>query len=249
MIGVFDSGVGGLSVVKQLLKAFNSDIIYLGDTARLPYGTKSKETVLKYSIQNAEFLMRFNVDAIVVACNTASSVAIDVLKKKFNLPVFGVIEPAAKLAAKFEKVCVIGTTSTIQSNAYPKKIAKYNKGCRVTQRACPLFVPLVEEGWIYDDITYEVAKRYLYDLECDALILGCTHYPLLREIIQRVMGVGVSLIDSGEALVKGLKDFKDLFEGSGRLNCYTTDSEEKFAKLGSMFLGKQFNGVKLVDLG
>ncbi|WP_232227890.1 glutamate racemase [Hippea sp. KM1] len=248
---MFDSGVGGLSVVKQLLGAFNSDIVYLGDTARLPYGTKSKDTVLKYSLQNAEFLSKFGVDAIVVACNTASSVAIDALRERFNLPVFGVIEPAARLAAGFKKVCVIGTTSTIQSNAYPKKIAKYSASCGVVQRPCPLFVPLVEEGWLDDEITYAVARRYLGDLNCEALILGCTHYPLLRGVIRDIMGDGVRLIDSGEALVEELKvrGLEGLFKGSGRLICYTTDSEEKFARLGSMFLGKQFNGVKLVDLG
>ena len=248
MIGVFDSGVGGLSVVKHLLDRFNSDIIYLGDTARLPYGTKSKDTIVKYSIQNANFLVKNGIDALVVACNSASAASIDVLKKKFDIPVFGVIEPASKKAARFEKVCVIGTTTTIESKAYLKKIKQFNDRCMVIQKACPLFVPLVEEGWIDDEITLLVAKRYLEGIKCDAMILGCTHYPLLRSVIEKVLS-DVYLIDSGESLAESLEDKREIFEGSGRLICYTTDSADKFSKLGSLFLGKRFNGVKLVDLG
>jgi glutamate racemase len=247
MIGVFDSGVGGLTVVKHILKRFNSDIVYLGDTARLPYGTKSKETVTKYSIQSANFLTKKGVDAIVVACNTASSSAINQLRESFNIPVFGVIEPAAKKAANYNKICVIGTESTISSNAYVDKIKKYNPKATIEQRACPLFVPLVEAGWIDDEITYLVAKRYLNNLQCDALILGCTHYPLLKDVIKRAAG-DVELIDSGEALSDMLEDYRETFEGEGKLEFYTTDSKEKFAELGRLFLGKQFNGVRLTDL-
>ncbi len=249
MIGVFDSGVGGLTVVKHILKRFNSDIIYLGDTARLPYGTKSSSTVLKYSIQSAEFLVSRGVDAIVVACNTASSIAINTLREKFSIPVFGVIEPAAKKASSFNKVCVIGTESTVSSGAYPKKIKKYKESVEIEQRACPLFVPLVESGWIDDEVTYLVAKKYLEGLKCDALILGCTHYPLLKGVISSIAG-SVELIDSGEALVELLEDddVGELFFGSGQLECYTTDSKDKFSELGKLFLSKHFNGVKLTDL-
>ncbi len=247
MIGVFDSGVGGLSVVKHIIEKFNSDIVYLGDTARLPYGTKSKDTVAKYSLQSASFLAKKGVDAIVIACNTASSVAVDIVRSRFELPVFGVIEPAAKKASRFNRVCVIGTESTVESNAYPLKIKRFNKDVFVEQRACPLFVPLVEAGWIDDEITYLVAKRYLKNLQCDALILGCTHYPLLKNVIKRV-AKDVELIDSGEALVEMVEDRKELFKGSGKLECFTTDSKDKFSQLGRLFLGKHFNSVKLTDL-
>lgn len=247
MIGVFDSGVGGLSVVKHLMNRFNTDVIYLGDTARVPYGTKSKDTIVKYSIQNTEFLIDKDVDAVVVACNTASSFAIDELKEKYDIPIFGVVEPAAKRAAEFDNICVIGTESTISSNAYLKNIRKYNNNCKIEQRACPLFVPLVESGWIDNEITYMTAEKYLFDLNCDVLILGCTHYPLLKDVIHRV-APKTRLIDSGEALSESLDKYDSSFQGSGRLECYTTDSKEKFAELGKMFLGKKFNGVKLVDL-
>ncbi len=247
MIGVFDSGVGGLTVVKHILNKFNSDIVYLGDTARLPYGTKSSNTVIKYSLQSAEFLINLGVDAIVIACNTASSVAVEIVREKFDVPVFGVIEPAARYASKFKSVCVIGTESTVASGAYVRKIKKYNNDVEIEQRACPLFVPLVESGWIDDEITYMVAKRYLGNLNCDALILGCTHYPLLKNVIKTVTN-DIELIDSGDTLTKTLDDYKDLFEGNGQLEFYTTDSKEKFAQLGRLFLGKRFNGVKLTDL-
>ncbi len=247
MIGIFDSGVGGLTVVKKIVEKFNSDIIYLGDTARLPYGTKSPSTVIKYSLQNASFLMEKGVEAIVIACNTASSVAIDILKKHFNVPVFGVIEPAAKKASSYSKVGVIGTESTISSRAYPKAILRYNPSASVAQKACPLFVPLVEAGWIDDEITKLVAKRYLDDMECEALILGCTHYPLLKGIIKQIKPK-TELIDSAEALSESLKDFRELFEGSGNVKFFTTDSKERFSELGKLFLGKMFNGVTLVDI-
>ncbi len=246
MIGVFDSGVGGLSVVRHLLERFNADIIYLGDTARLPYGTKSAQTVVKYSLQNAEFLAEKGVDAIVVACNTASSVALDALKQAFDLPVFGVIEPAAKKAAEYGNVCVIGTESTISSNAYKKAIKKININTHVTQLACPLFVPLVESGWIDNEITYQVAQRYIGHVQCDAMILGCTHYPLLKRVLKSIKPV--VMIDSGEALAEALQSHKDLFAGSGRLECYTTDAHRKFAEMGRIFLGSAFNGVKHIDL-
>ncbi len=247
MIGVFDSGVGGLTVVKHIVEKFNSDIIYLGDTARLPYGTKSGNTVIKYSLQNAEFLYKKGVEAIVVACNTASSVAIDTLKDRFNIPIFGVIEPAAKKASRYNKICVIGTEATISSNAYLKKIKKYSKTASVEQRACPLFVPLVESGWIDNDITRLVAQKYLNNISCDALILGCTHYPLLKDVIKSIVK-DTEIIDSGEALCETLEEHKKIFSGNGLLQFYTTDSKEKFAQLGKMFLGHYFNSVQLTDL-
>jgi len=247
VIGVFDSGVGGLTVVRQLLKYFNSDIVYLGDTARLPYGIKSKDTVVKYSIQNAKFLENKNIDALVVACNTASSSAIEILKEELSIPVFGVIEPAAKKASKHKNICVLGTESTISSNAYVKKIRKYNNSCKIKQIACPLFVPLVESGWVDNEITYMVAKKYLSGDNSDVVILGCTHYPLLKGVIQDVLP-NAELVDSGEALVESLSKYGELFSGRGVLECYTTDSKEKFSELGKLFLGKSFNGVKLTDL-
>ncbi len=247
MVGVFDSGVGGLSVVKHLLREFNSDIIYLGDTARLPYGTKSRDTVVKYSVNNVSFLVSQGVDVIVVACNTASSFAIDDLRERFDMPIFDVVEPAARIASGYSSVCVIGTEATVKSASYKSKIMRFNPETKVVEKACPLFVPLVEEGWIDKRVTIEVAEEYLSSMKCEALILGCTHYPLLKEIISTVLP-GVELIDSAVALVKELRRKGVDLKGSGKLTFYTTDSPEKFSRMGRLFLGESFNGVHLVDL-
>ncbi len=245
MIGVFDSGVGGLTVIKPLIEKFNSDIIYLGDTARVPYGNKSKQTIIKYSIENTRFLLKKNVDFIIVACNTASSLAIDDLRLKFNVPIFGVVESTSKIAAKYKKIAVIGTRATIESNAYEKNIKRFNPHAQVIQKACPLFVPLIEEGMINDEITYMVAKRYLKDLNAEALVLGCTHYPLIKEVIRSILP-NIEIIDSGSSLINTIDN--DLLKGSGKLEFYATDSPHTFSKIGKLFLGEDFNGVKLVNL-
>jgi glutamate racemase len=200
MIGVFDSGVGGLTVIKPLLEYFKSDIVYLGDTARVPYGNKSKETIIKYSIENTKFLLKKGVDFIIVACNTASSLAIEALRNTFNVPIFGVVESTAKIASNFSNVAVIGTKATIESNAYEKTIKMFNKNASIEQRACPLFVPLIEEGLIDDEITKIVAKRYLNGIDAQALVLGCTHYPLIKHVIQDILP-NTTIIDSGTSII------------------------------------------------
>ncbi|OGW44298.1 MAG: glutamate racemase, partial [Nitrospirae bacterium RBG_16_43_11] len=194
-IGVFDSGIGGLTVLKEIITVLpNEDTLYLGDTARLPYGTKSEETVVKYSIENTRFLLKYNIKLLVVACNTASAVSLSELRKQFSIPIIGVVEAGARAASratKNGKVGIIGTETTVSSGAYTKAIREINADIETFGQSCPLFVPLVEEGWIDDDVTLAVAERYLGGFKnkgIDTLVLGCTHYPLLKGIIQKVMG-------------------------------------------------------------
>ncbi|MCJ7554369.1 MAG: glutamate racemase, partial [Ignavibacteriaceae bacterium] len=205
-IGVFDSGIGGLTVVKKILSTLPKEsIVYFGDTARVPYGSKSNETVIEYSIQNTNFLLSKNVKAVVVACNTVSSIAIQELKNRYNVPVIGMIEPGASMAVnetKNGKIGVIGTRATVGNKAYSAAIKNISPEIEVFEKACPLFVPLAEEGWTHHKATYEIAEEYLKelrDLEIDTLVLGCTHYPILADIIQEVIGEKVKLIDSGIA--------------------------------------------------
>lgn len=201
-IGVFDSGVGGLTVAREIMNQLpNENIVYFGDTARVPYGSKSKETIITFSKQIAEFLRTKNVKAIVIACNTASAFALEALKKDMDIPVIGVIEPGARTAAettKNNKIGVIGTEGTVNSGIYTDYLREIKPEALVYSRACPLFCPLVEENWLYDSVTIEVADRYLSELKgygVDTLVLGCTHYPLLRHTIQKVMGDGVQLVN------------------------------------------------------
>jgi len=204
-IGVFDSGVGGLTVLRQMLRHLPEErLVYLGDTARLPYGIKSRETVARYSVNNANFLLEKKIKYLVVACNTASALAMDVLQTRFDVPLIGVILPGAKkaaLASRTHRVGVIGTAATVRSNAYERAIRDCKDQIHVLSQACPLFVSLAEEGWIEDEITYAIARRYLGPLiqeGIDVLVLGCTHYPLLKSVVSRVMGPGVLLVDSAE---------------------------------------------------
>lgn len=214
-IGVFDSGIGGITVLRELVKAFPYEsFIYLGDTARLPYGSKSAETVRKYSVQNMNYLVSRDVKALVVACNTAST---QVNEKNFlERPVYNVIDPGSALACtetKNKKIAVLGTRATIAAGSYTKKILQLMPDAEVLTQACPLFVPLAEEAWYEDPVTNLIAYRYLQHLkqsEVDTVVLGCTHYPLLKNSIRRVFGNYVSLIDSGEAIAKELSnDFKN----------------------------------------
>ena len=191
-IGVFDSGVGGLTVVRELVKALPSeDVLYFGDTARVPYGTKSKQSVVKFSGEIVDFLIKKNVKMILVACNTASAVALESLRKKTKIPVIGVIDSgafAAVSASKNKRIGVIGTTATVKSCAYKTAVGRYFKNAAVVQKACPLFVPLVEEGWVKKRITEDIAREYLAHLKktgCDTVILGCTHYPLIKNVIKK----------------------------------------------------------------
>lgn len=211
-IGVFDSGVGGLTVVREIMRNLpNERIVYFGDTARVPYGSKSKNTVLRYSRQIVRFLQTKQVKAIVVACNTASALALDEIEMEFDIPIIGVVKPGAHVSTKTtvkKRIGVIATESTIQSNLYPTLIQKEVPEITVFSKACPLFVPLVEEGWTKDPITYEVARRYLAELlekDIDTLIMGCTHYPLLRSLLREVVGEKITLVNPAYETSQALK--------------------------------------------
>ncbi len=207
-IGVFDSGIGGLTVVREILKQLPAeDVIYFGDSARVPYGGKSAETVTRFSIENTHFLVRRGIKFLVVACNTASAMALSVLQRRFEIPMIGVIVPGAReavRATKSRKIGVIGTTGTIGSKAYERAIAEITPGFTVEGAACPLFVPLAEEGWTEGDVPRRIARTYLDPLRksgVDTVILGCTHYPILRPVIAEALGDGISLVDTAEATV------------------------------------------------
>ncbi len=260
-IGVFDSGIGGLTVVKRISSNLpKEDIVYFGDTARVPYGSKSNSTVIEYSIQDAKFLINKNVKAIVVACNTSSSVALADLRKSFNVPVIGMIEPgsqAALKATKNGKIGVIGTRATVSNKAYSNQIKKFNSEIQVFEKACPLFVPLAEEGWIKHKATYDIAEEYLKELrekEIDTLVLGCTHYPILSDVIQNVIGDKVNLIDSGIASAEAVKVELDRYDlntnknSMGNQEFFVSDIPVKFKEVAEIFLGKDISEVQKIDL-
>ena len=201
-IGVFDSGVGGLTVAREIMRQIpNERIVYFGDTARVPYGSKSKDNIIKFSRQIIRFLQTENVKAIVIACNTASALALDEMQQEFDLPILGVVKPGAKVAVETtanKRIGLIGTEANIRSGVYTRYIKSLDDEAKVFEKACPLFVPLVEEGWLHDDITLQVASRYLEELkekDIDTLIMGCTHYPLIRSTIRKVMGDKVNLVN------------------------------------------------------
>ncbi len=256
-IGVFDSGIGGLTVVKEIIKCLpGEDIVYFGDTARVPYGTKSPQTVIKFSIENALFLLRFKVKLIVVACNTSSSYSIPILKRDFKVPIMGVINPGAQVAAKITnngRIGVIGTAATVQSNAYEKEIKTINPGLKVFSAPCPLFVSLVEEGWLDDKVTYQIAEKYLKPLKdknIDTLILGCTHYPLLKAVIKYIMGRKVILVDSAKQVachVKEVLAWENMLsqdKRKARYTYYVSDESKKFAETAGRFLGQKVKLIK-----
>ena len=260
-IGVFDSGIGGLTVAKSLFEILpNENIIYLGDTARLPYGTKSKETVIKYSIEITKFLLNKNVKMVVVACNTASSVALQYLRKLSAVPVVGVIKPGSRAAIALTKNCnigVIGTLGTIQSFAYKTQIHKYERDINVFSKACSLFVQLAEDGWTDNKIAELIAEEYLSEfkkLKIDTLILGCTHYPILKNTITKVLGKKIKLIDSGEEAAKEVKrllvqhQILNPRKGPGRHKFYVTDFQKKFKEISERFLGQPIHDVKKIKL-
>lgn len=260
-IGVFDSGIGGLTVAKRVASALpTEDIIYFGDTARVPYGSKSNATVIEYALQDARFLMNKNVKAIVVACNTVSSVALDEIRKKYSVPVIGVIIPGAALAAKETKsgrIGVIGTRATVNNKAYSNEIRKINSSIEVFEKECPLFVPLAEEGWINHKATFDIAEEYLKELrelKIDTLVLGCTHYPILSGVIQEVIGKNVKLIDSGVASAEVIKIELDRIDlhtnkySEGNQDFYVSDIPTKFKEVAELFLGHEIKSVQKVDL-
>ena len=249
MIGVFDSGIGGLTVVRALLDRLpDHDITYLGDTARTPYGSKSASTIIKYSLKNTEFLLRQGARIIVIACNTASSYASQAVRDQFNVPVFEVIGPGAHLAvtrSRRRRIGVIGTRGTIASGVYEAKIKQEEPAARVFAVPCPLLVPLVEEGWITKPETAMVVRKYLHPLkthQIDTLILGCTHYPVLRHVIQRKIGARVALVDSAEAIAEQLAAFLDApapviqANNKRRLTVFVTDVAEQFRKTAQLIL-------------
>jgi len=260
-IGVFDSGLGGLTVVKELRKRLpNEQIIYFGDIARLPYGIKSKKQIIECSKENTLFLKAKKVKALVVACNSSASVSIPHLKKIFKSPIVDVIGPAVEEAVnKSEKnrIAVLGTQATIDSGAYEKGIKRINKSAKVFSVACPLFVPLVEEGWSSNGVAGKTIDKYLSSLKkknVDVLILGCTHYPLLKQKIQKFMGSKVTIIDSAGPTVKKLKSVLDDKEYLAKkkqknlLQICVTDFPRNFVRIGERFLGHKMGHVKVVKL-
>jgi glutamate racemase len=255
VIGVFDSGFGGLTVLRELRQALPAaDYLYFGDTAHLPYGAKSVRTVAKYAISAAHFLEEHGIEMLVVACNTATALAFDDIKEAIRVPVVGVIEPGAERAAaisKTRKVVVAATEATVASHAY--QYALKRQGMQATEKACPLFVPLVEEGWVEHRVTEEVAHIYMDEVfqEADVLVLGCTHYPLIRPLLRRVVPQSVEIVDSAESTAAKVVELlgTDQRQGaSGDLRCYATDSVEKFRRLGSKFLGCPIEKIELVDI-
>jgi glutamate racemase len=261
-IGVFDSGVGGLTVLKEIIRELpHESTIYLGDTARVPYGIRSSETVIRYSFENTKFLSSKDIKLLVIACNTASSVSLDPIKNSVSIPVIGVIEPGAKAAVrstKNKKIGVIGTEATVKSNAYTKAIKAIDESIEIFSLACPLFVPLVEEGWTEGDIAAMIAGQYLNGLKAegiDTIVLGCTHYPLLKKVIAKIMGEDVILIDSAVETsleIKSILEVLGLNRGPEAIpfnEFYVTDSTERFLKVGENFLGQKIERIEKIVVG
>lgn len=263
-IGVFDSGVGGLTVAREIMRQLPEErIIYFGDTARLPYGSKSKETIIRYSRQIIRFLESKGVKAIVVACNTASAFALEELLPEMRIPIIGVVKPGAKVAAETTvngRIGVIGTEGTIGSHIYTQIIHQHNPEVKVLGKACPLFVPLIEEGWLKDGITIEVAKRYLASFQksgIDTLILGCTHYPLLRSTIRGVMGNRVNLVNPAYETAQGLRRLLEEHrlsnDGKGDKEAamyqfYVSDAAEKFKNFANSILPCEIEEARLIHI-
>lgn len=260
-IGIFDSGVGGLTVLREIIKALpQEDTVYLGDTARVPYGTKSPETVVRFARQITSFLVSRDIKLLVVACNTASAVSLEALQAEFAIPIVGVIEPGAVQAAavtKIGKVGVIGTAGTIRSSAYTKAIKRINPDIEVITAECPMFVPLAEEGWVDNAVARLTAEIYLKNLKgsgVDTLVLGCTHYPLLKGVIREVMGESVNLVDSAEETARVVREIlaargetrPDLERGNHHF--FVTDVPAGFIRVGNRFLGGALGDVYQVNL-
>lgn len=260
-IGIFDSGVGGLTVLREIMSALpQEDTLYFGDTARVPYGTKSPETVTRYASEIASFLFKRDIKLLVVACNTASAVALPTLKRQLSIPVVGVIEPGARRAVEVSRsgrIGVIGTAGTIRSSAYTRAIKRLKPDSEVLTRACPLFVPLVEEGWVDNQVARLTAQTYLEELresKVDTLVLGCTHYPLLKSLIAEVMGSDVTLVDSAEETARTVSEILTLRKQlrpvaeTGNHNYYVTDIPAGFVRIGNRFLGGKLEDVFQVNL-
>jgi glutamate racemase len=258
-IGVFDSGIGGLTVLKELATALPAeDFIYLGDTARLPYGTKSSEVILRYSRENTEFLLAKGIKLLVVACNTSSAVALATIARDTIVPVIGVIEPGARAAAAASRngrIGVIGTEATIASGAYTRALQQIRPGIEIYTRACPLLVPLVEEGWTENEIAERTVVHYLESLKAsgiDTLLLGCTHYPLLSDLFRRVLGPAVRIVDSATATAAAVSErLAELrlgrMRGMGAQSFFVTESPERFIRVGRRFLGPQVESAVRIE--
>ena len=263
-IGVFDSGVGGLTVAREIMRQIpNERIVYFGDTARVPYGSKSKDNIIKFSRQIIRFLQTENVKAIVIACNTASALALDEMQQEFDLPILGVVKPGAKVAVETtvnKRIGLIGTEANIRSGGYTRYIKPLDDEAKVFEKACPLFVPLVEEGWLHDDITLQVASRYLEELkekDIDTLIMGCTHYPLIRSTIRKVMGDKVNLVNPAYETAIELKNLLerdnlankcDVDSPSSMYRFYVSDAEEKFKLFANSILPFDITMTKQINI-
>ena len=263
-IGVFDSGVGGLTVVREIMRQIpNEKIIYFGDTARVPYGSKSKDTVTRFSRQIVRFLQTHNVKTIVIACNTASANALEDLEKEIDIPVIGVVKPGAKVASEVTrngKIGVIATEATIGSKIYSQYITEINKDVTIFGKACPLFVPLVEEGLWQDPVTDEIARRYLaelIDIDIDTLILGCTHYPLIRSTVAKIMGEDVTLVNPAYETARELKELlkeKGLLNekqpalGENQYRFFVSDGAEKFKRFANSIIKYGILSAKTINI-
>nr|WP_024834841.1 glutamate racemase [Clostridium sp. 12(A)] len=262
-IGVFDSGVGGLTVVREIMRQMPEErLVYFGDTARVPYGTKSKDTIVRYTRQNIRFLMTQDVKAIVIACNTATAFALETVEKELDIPVIGVIHAGAKTAVEATrngKIGIIGTEGTIRSGVYTKVMEEMKGGLEVIGKPCPLFVPLVEEGLLHDSVTDEIASRYLSELKgkfIDTLVLGCTHYPLLRSTVGRVMGPEVTLVNPAYETALELKQVlsesqllnEENESSQDKYRFYVSDLAEKFTNFASSILPDQVKQTKKINI-
>ena len=258
-IGIFDSGIGGLTVMKEIIKQLPEEhIIYLGDTARVPYGVRSPGTVLKYSLENARFLMLKGIKVLVVACNTSSAVSLKILGEKLPIPVIGVVEPGARAAVKMTKIkriAVIGTETTIKSGSYELAIKSIDDSIEVSGVACPLFVPMIEEGWLGGEVVNLTAEKYLSLIKrdsADTLVLGCTHYPMIKHVIKDV--VNIPLIDSAIETAKEVKSVLQqngiLHNGKGPVSrtFFVTDSPKKFTIIGEKFLDHTISNISKINL-
>lgn len=258
-IGIFDSGIGGLTVLQRLVEQLpHEHLVYLGDTARTPYGNKSAETVQRYSFENTEFLVEKGIKLLVVACNSASAVALDALQERVDVPVVGVIEPGARAAAartRNGRVGVVGTEATIASGSYTRSLRRIRPDLEIYTRACPLFVPLAEEGWTDNEIARATVALYLGSLKksgIDTLILGCTHYPLLKRVIGAFLGKKVTLIDSAEETAAEVRETLSSNgsmrrKGLGSTSFFVTDAPDRFVKVGRRFLGERVESAVRIE--
>jgi glutamate racemase len=260
-IGVYDSGVGGLTVVREIIKQLpHEEIVYFGDTARVPYGSKSRETITRFAVESMRFLSNQNIKMVVIACNTVSASSIPALRKYFKIPILGVIKPGAAAAVKKTKnkvIGIIGTERTVSSKAYDRVIRQLDPEIKILSRACPLFVPLVEEGWLDKKATLMIASEYLEPLKqqgIDTLVLACTHYPLLKNTIRKVMGNGINMVDSAEETARAVKHILQI-NGMYRKTSnppehrfFVSDTPTKFVEIGERFLSRKFRRIHQINI-